>query len=239
MHCLTEQEMIYYLECDFQDHDDHTNLKNHINSCSDCQNKIRNVKHKLNSFLIDNSNECELIQNVLQDFIEEKITIVSGIDINEHLKECEACNYLYLQLKKEPTLSEIVNLEIALPDSLKHKMNTLIEKLRKTPKKLKSNVFDRLDELAETILLTLFPAPAPAFLTDTLILSAVKIQITKETLLVNAEKPGLLVKIYSLNDDELDQQITDENGVAAFKDFEPDTYKIAVEGYEIKGVEKL
>ena len=79
------------------------------------------------------------------------------------------------------------------------------------------------------------PAPEPSFL-GTHVSGTAQIEIPARDLKVEVGASGRVVKIFSTKNDELDCQISDQNGIVCFEDLEPGIYKIMVEGFEIKEI---
>jgi hypothetical protein len=235
MNCPSKNELINYLVNDFRDEREKTMLANHIQACPDCRKQVAETEQRINALLQESERECELVQNHLMDFMEGRSAMIEGINVSEHLDECDRCQFIYLQLQKELSLEQAASLNFPVPKRLTQNL----EKLLATTLEAKpatepgTSLKEKISELAERIALVLLPAPEPAFL-GTQIAGEKAIATASRNLVVEAGGPGRVVRIYSMKDVELGRQVSDRDGVVRFKDFEPGEYKLVVEGFEIK-----
>jgi len=239
MACLTKSELIFFILNEFQNAEEHIHTQNHLNICPKCREKLHVLEKEVTQMNERNEKECKLIREHLLDYAEGKCTNIAGIDMAEHLEECTNCNFIYEQLQKKLTLQETEPLNIPIPDRLTKNIQQLLNKKSmdlktqiKPVKALKSKLYALMDRIE----LFVVPTPAPEFLSNTIITGDAEIEFFDKDVAVDVGATGRKVKLFSLENLELDCQISNQDGIVVFKDFLPDKYKIIVDGFEIKEV---
>jgi len=239
MECPTQEDLLLHLVNDFEEPQEEDAIPEHLKACPHCRGQARALERVLDNMQQEVGRECDAVIANLLDYLNGKVKSVEGIDLSEHLQECQDCNILQQNLAQELSYDEVMALDFPLPASLQHRIEKILA-ANSEPSPL-ANVIDSLinqvDDLVERITLILRPSPAPAFLGKLLVGTAQIETTSTRDLTVAVGETGRIVKIFSENDVELDRQISGPNGTVVFKDFVPATYKLLVEGFEIKDVD--
>ncbi|GEM_PF-4279775 len=238
MECPTKNDLLLYLVNEFQAPQEKNELRAHLGVCRNCQEQASALQRALNDVEQENARECDVVMANLADYIDGKKITAAGIVLQDHLKECDVCRALERRLATELSYEEIMALDYPVPASLEQKIEKILAANQKhSPLADFAESFaGKVDALVDRIVLILTPSTAPVFLGNRLA-GAAQIQTTcTRDLSIDVGGPGRKAKIFSENNVELDRQISDQNGIVVFKDFVPATYKLFVEGFEIKDV---
>lgn len=238
MQCPTKDDLLLHLANDFQQQEEKNEMQQHLEACPACHRQTLALERVLDAMLHESEHECDAVMANLLDHLDGKVTTAAGTNIKEHLQECHACEALQQSLAHELSYEEVMALEYAVPQSLQEKIEKVLSANRDGSRLagIVETITSKVDELVDRIVLVLTPIPAPAFL-GTQVVGTVPIETTStRDLKVEVGAAGRTVKIFSEDDVELGRQISGENGFVVFKDFVPATYKLHVEGFEIKDV---
>jgi hypothetical protein len=238
MECPAKNDLLLYLVNEFQEPQEKNELRAHLDACRNCQEQALALQRALKEVQQENARECDLVMANLSDYLDGRKTTVSGIVLKDHLQECDICRALERRLATELSYEEVMALNYPVPASLEQKIEKILAANQEHSPlaDLIESLAGKVDALVDRIVLVLAPAPAPAFLGNRLAGTA-QIQTTcTRDLSIDVGAPGRKAKIFSEDNVELDRQISDQNGIVVFKDFVPATYKLFVEGFEIKDV---
>jgi predicted anti-sigma-YlaC factor YlaD len=235
MKCLTRNNIIELLVNDFQGELERAEIRKHLDECTGCREQYRKTEKEVEEKMQSAKTECALVQDNLLNYPNSNTAIATAINFNAHLADCDACQFIHQQVTKELSFKEANALDYPVPESLIQKIERLLPKVKEPP--VKAPIFN-LSKIVDHIVLTLAPAPAPAFL-GSHIAGAAKIKIPARDLKVNVGAPGRVVKIFSMNNDELDRQVSDQEGMVKFEDFDPGTYQMIVEGFDVKDIQEI
>jgi len=238
MECPTKEDILLHLVNDFEEQREGDAIPKHLETCSDCHSRARALEDVLDAMQQQGGRECDVVIANLLDYLKEKKTPVDGIDMEEHLQECKACQTLRLDLAQELSYDEVMALDFPVPDSLKQRIEKILASASDSSPIADAidSLINQVDDLVDRITLILRPLPAPAFL-GSVVMGTAQIETTStRDLHVDVGAAGRLVKIFSENEIELDRQVSGPNGAVVFKDFVPATYKLFVEGFEIQEV---
>jgi hypothetical protein len=238
MECPTQEDLLLHLVNDFEEQAEGGEIHEHLDACANCREKVSALERWLEALRQEGKRECDATLAGLADSLDGKTAALAEIDLPEHLGECEFCRALRRKLAEEFSYDEVLALDYPVPESLEQKIKSLLAANQDNSPIVDAveSLINKVDDLVDRIVLVLTPAPAPAFLGNPLWGTA-QIETTEmRDLKVDISEPERLVKIFSADDIELGRQISDQNGVVVFKDFVPATYKLLVEGFEIKDV---
>jgi len=238
MECPAKNDLLLYLVNEFQEPQEKNELRAHLDACRNCQEQVLALKSTLNDVEQDNARECDIVMANLSGYLDGKRTTAAGIVLKDHLEECQACRALQRRLAPELSYEEVMALDYPVPASLEQKIEKILaaNQDHSPLMDLVESLAGKVDALVDRIVLVLAPSPAPAFLGNRPAGTA-QIQTTStRDLKIDVGAPGRKAKIFSEDEVELDRQISDQNGIVVFKDFVPATYKLLVEGFEIKDV---
>jgi len=238
MECPTKNDLLLYLVNEFQAPQEKNELRAHLDACRNCQEQVLALKNALNDVEQDNTHECDIVMANLSDYLDGKVKTVTGIVLKDHLEDCAACRALQERLTPEPSYEDVMALDCSVPAALEQKIEKILaaNQAHSPLLDIVESLAGKVDALVDRIVLVLTPASAPVFLGNRPAGTA-QIQTTcTRDLKVDVGAPGRKAKIFSEDDVELDRQISDQNGIVVFKDFVPATYKLLVEGFEIKDV---
>ncbi|MGH7453953.1 MAG: zf-HC2 domain-containing protein [bacterium] len=238
MQCPTREDLLLHLANDFQEQQEKSEMQQHLEACPNCHKQALTLERVLDVMRQESEHECDAVMANLLDYLDGKATTVAGIDMKEHLQECKACEGLQQRLAHEFSYEEVMALDYTVPESLQEKIEKILAANQNNSRvaDFVEAITNKVDELVERIVLVLTPMPAPAFL-GTSVGGTVPIETTAtRDLKVDVGAAGRTVKIFSEDGVELGRQISGENGAVVFKDFVPATYKLRVEGFEIKDV---
>jgi len=239
MECPAKEDLLLHLVNDFEEPREDDAMPEHLEACPNCRGQVRALERVLDNMQQEGGRECDAVIANLLDYINGKVKSVEGIDLSDHLEECHACNTLQQNLAQALSYDEVMALDFPLPDSLQRGIEMILAANSK-PSPLVDiidAVINQVDDLVERITLILQPTSAPAFLGKHLVGTAQIETTSTRDLKIEIGESGRLVKIFSENDVELDRQISGPDGSVVFKDFVPATYKLHVEGFEIKDVD--
>jgi hypothetical protein len=238
MQCPTREDLLLHLANDFQDQQEKNEMQQHLEACPNCHKQALTLERVLDAMRQESEHECDAVMANLLDYLDGKVTTAAGTDIKEHVEECNACQALQQGLAHELSYEEVMALGSPVPESLQEKIEKILAANQDNPRDagLIEAITNKVDELVDRIVLVLTPMPAPAFL-GTPVGETAPIETTAtRDLKVDIGAAGRTVKILSEDGVELGRQISGENGTVVFKNFVPATYKLSVEGYEIKDV---
>lgn len=238
MQCPTKEDLLLHLANDFQKQQEKSGMQEHLEACPNCHGQALALERALDALRKENEHECDAVMANLLDYLDGKAATAAGTDIKEHLEECKACQALQQGLAQELSYEEVMALDYPVPESLQEKIEKILSANQENSviDDIVQAITNKVDELVDRIVLVLAPMPAPAFL-GTPVGGTVPIETTAtRDLKVEVGAAGRMVKIFSEDDAELGRQISGENGIVVFKDFVPATYKLRVEGFEIKDI---
>jgi DNA-binding FrmR family transcriptional regulator len=239
MECPTKEDLLLHLVNDFEEPREEDAIPEHLEACPNCRGQARALERVIDNMQREGGRECDAVIAHLLDYLNGKVKSVEGVDLSEHLKECHACNTLQQNLAPELSYDEVMAFDFPLPDSLQHRIEKILA-ANSEPSLLANFIgsfINQVDEFVERITLILQPSPAPAFLGKVLTGTAQIETTATRDLIIKVGEAGRIVKLFSENDVELDRQISGPDGNVVFKDFVPATYKLLVEGFEIKDVD--
>ena len=199
------------------------NLENHFVHCEKCNERIEHFSKLLAKITAENRIECEQIENDLIAYQFNELDQTRRKEVEQHLRECENCQYIVSRLK-------------GFPGGLKN--NCPQDQLSTA---VKSTVLEYIQNLKSKIgtvvtLITEPLTPAPAYLGKNNSRSVRKIKHAGGNIVLNVGEYGLKTSLLSLENIELDVQITDECGLAIFQDFLPGEYQIYMKGIKISNM---
>ncbi|MDZ7360003.1 MAG: zf-HC2 domain-containing protein [candidate division KSB1 bacterium] len=238
MECPTKNDLLLYLVNEFQAPQEKNALRAHLDACRNCYEQALVLQQALNDIQQENGRECEIVMDNLSDYLDGKITTAAGVVLKSHLKECAICQNLERRLATEISYENVMALGYPVPASLAQKIEAILAANQGDSPlaDLVESLAGKVDALVDRIVLALTPSAAPAFLGNHPAGTA-QIQTTcTRDLKIDVGAAGRPAKIFSEDDVELDRQISDQNGLVIFKDFVPATYKLSVEGFDIKDV---
>jgi hypothetical protein len=238
MQCPTREDLLLHLANDFQDQREKSEMQQHLEACPNCHKQALTLERVLDAMRQESGHECDAVMANLLDYLDGKAATAAGTDIKEHLEECNTCQALQQSLAREFSYEEVMALDYPVPESLKEKIEKILSATQDNSRiaGIVEAITSKVDDLVDRIVLVLTPTPTPAFL-GTPVGGTAPIETTStRDLKVEVGAAGRTVKIFSEDDVELGRQISGENGIVVFKDFVPATYKLHVEGFEIKDV---
>lgn len=238
MECPTKEELLLHLVNDFEEPRAEDTIPEHLEACPNCRDQARTLERVLDTMQQESGRECDAAIARLLDDLKNQTPAVEGSDVDEHLQECRACNTLRLNLTRELSYDEVMALDFPVPDSLKQRIEkVLASHLGQSPiKDVIDALVHQVDDIVDRITLILRPNPAPAFL-GSVATGTAQIETTStRDLYIEVGEANRMVKIFSENGMELGRQVSSSTGTVVFKDFVPATYKLFVEGAEIKEV---
>ena len=247
MNCLEDNQIILYLNRFGLSKDVKLEVDKHLDGCEKCRKKKDQIERKIKASAENSKRECELVRNNMAAYIQGEIKDVAGINLEQHLNECETCRFLYSRNQKQFTLEEMEALNIPVPDRLLPNILTAVteamageEALVSSPEVSLSEEIGRgIEKAINYVKILLQPLEfTPAFRGKALF-RAKRINHTGGDLVLDIGEKNVTIRIFSLDDVELGEQQSDNQGRAIFKDFEKAEYKIAVEGYEIGEVQNV
>ncbi len=238
MQCPTREDILLHLANDFQEQQEKSEMQKHLGACPNCHKQALALERVLDAMRQESEHECDAVMANLLDYLDGKVTTVAGTDIKEHLEECNACQALQQSLAHELSYEEVMALDYSVPESLREKVEKILSANQDNSRlaDFAKAITNKVDELVDRIVLVLTPMPAPAFLGAAVGGTAPIETTATRDLKVEVGAAGRMVKIFSEDGVELGRQISGENGIVIFKDFVPATYKLHVEGFEIKDV---
>lgn len=244
MNCFEEDQIFLYLTKHGLSKEQKLQVEKHLSECKICAKKKLELEQEIKTSALESEKECELVRNNLIGYISGEIKAVPGVDIEEHLNECETCKFLYNSNKKRFTRQEIEALEIPVPDHLlPNILNAVTDEIaaerQRESLRLKSSAIkikNELKQFVECIKISLQQLePAPGFLRK-VAFNAKKISHSGGDLVLDIGEKNVGVTIFSLQDLELAEQRSDTGGKVVFKDFEKAEYKIFIEGFDIREI---
>lgn len=218
---ITENELLLYVTEYGLTEQKRQSVEKHINFCNSCQERLVENRSKINSFATENQLECDQVEADLVEYKLGELDKNREEEIKSHLAECENCRYLLSHLQ---------------PPTLPILDGTVSKRFPGFPKdEILSLIYQIKSSIGTFISLTIQPLePTPVFLGEFHKNGAKKILHSGGDIILNINKKGKKVSLFSLHDLELDSQNSDEYGVAIFLDFLPGEYQIQVEDAEIK-----
>lgn len=238
MQCPTREDLLLHLANDFQDQQEKNEMQQHLEACSNCHKQALTLERVLDAMRQESEHECDAVMANLLDYLDGKVKIAAGTDMEAHLKECTACQALQQSLAYELSYEEVMAFDYPVPESLQEKIEKILSADQDNSRVtgFVEAITNQVDELVDLIVLVLTPTSAPALL-GTPIGGTAPIETTAtRDLKVEVGAAGRTVKIFSEDGVELGRQVSGDNGIVVFKDFVPATYKLHVEGFEIKDV---
>jgi hypothetical protein len=238
MECPTKNDLLLYLVNEFQAPQEKSEWRAHLDACRNCQEQALALQRALTDVQQENARECDVVMANLSDYLGGKKFTAAGIVLKNHLEECDVCRALERRLAREISYEEVLALDYPVPASLEQKIEKILAANQEHSPlaDLIESLAGKVDALVDRIVLVLTPSTTPVFLGNRLA-GAAQIQTTcTRDLSIDVGAPGRKAKIFSEDNVELDRQISDQNGIVVFKDFVPATYKLFVEGFEIKDV---
>lgn len=243
MACLTDSQVMLYLTTFGYSAEEKEKIKIHINGCGQCQELEQKYRQKITAALSRSKKTCELVQNHLPDYIHTGLQFAQDLEISSHLEECDVCRYYYEKTKKTISFEQAAKLDITVPEDLKSaiKKSTAREmaqlKLARMIDQATETVASALEGVIDYFFLTL--TPIKVAVRGRISIFAREIDHKGGDLVVNVGSRELTVLLFSLDDLELGDEKSDDSGFVRFKDIDPGQYKIDVEGYEIRTVERV
>ena len=247
MNCLEDDQIILYLTRFGLNKDERSEVDKHLNGCEKCRKKREKIERKINASADKSKMECELVRNNMAAYILGDIKEIAGINLEQHLNECETCSFLYSRNQKQLTLEEMGALNIPVPVGLLPKILTAVaeaipakEASVSLPEVSLSEEISRgIEKAIKYFRVILRPLEFKPAFRGKAVFHAKKINHTGGDFMLDVGEQNVTVRIFSLDDVELGEQQSDKQGNAIFKDFEKAEYKIAVDGYEIGEVQSV
>lgn len=235
---LSKEDLVLYLAGAYLSAPEKAEIEEKLKQSPLLQPELEKLRQRIDQFRQENESEREQILAHLEDYLDGKITTLNGIDFQQLLDEHPDCKRIYQMLQKELALDEAEKLNYPVSGQLAHRFDHLIPDDSASSPEPSPSLLAKVDALIERFVLEIVQPPDLAFLGSETA-GAKQITTSGGNLEISVGEAGRVVKIFSMNDVVLDNQISDQTGKVVFKDFEPDTYKILVEGFEIKEVKLL
>ncbi|MBN2093122.1 zf-HC2 domain-containing protein, partial [candidate division KSB1 bacterium] len=221
---VTDNQILLYLTQYGLTEQKRQEFESHLIHCEDCNARIEHFSGLLSKVTTENRLECEQIEDDLIDYNFGDLDTSRMEQIKLHLDECESCRYLASRLKI--AMAETNENHSRKSLSLPHKYQ-IMENVRI----IKSKIGTIINLLISPL------EPAPAFMGKNETRNLKRIQHSGGDLILNLNDYGMKASLLTLNNVELDFQISDECGLAIFSDFLPGMYHILIEGVQIKKLE--
>lgn len=243
MSCLEKTDLIFYILNNFQLATQHQETEQHLKTCPDCRHRINELKLEIEKMQYANSEACEMVQNSLLDYTEDRLPEPASLNIKAHIDECEKCDYVYRLIEQKNSFEDVQAFDIPVPQRLTDNIKRILIKSTSDLKpidygKIASSISSKAHDVIEKFVLTLHPSPKLAFLGGEIHGEAV-VEFKGHDVSIDIKSSGQAVKIFSLDKNELACELSNEKGVVTFKDFLPGKYKIMVEGFAIEDVQVI
>lgn len=237
MKCPTKDELVFSIINGSQVEEDNSRIRSHLRECKKCRAAHAMLEMEIKQMTRENVAECDQVRSLLVDFQDGLLDEKGRQKVQEHLSQCDGCNFLHQLLRRPISLEEAEKINYPVPERLHQAVKALVSEAAPSDavkmgwRELLKPIYEAMDK----IIVILSPAPQPVFLGDHL-QGAQSITISRRDMAIYVGRPGLAVKLFSNDGQELASDVSNEAGMVIFKDFFADTYKLIVQGYEIKGI---
>lgn len=220
---ITDNQILLYLTRYGLTKEKREEIDNHLETCDECNAKKDKYFHLLAEMQNENKMACTQIENNLVDYRLEKLDEAQNQKIEDHLKTCDSCNFIYNRLN----YNKLYDIQKSSPISFSEQ---IFNELEHYLQQIKSKLVTFANLMIQPL------EPAPAFLGRPT-RGLKKITHHGRSIVLNIGEADHNVHLYSMKTIKLDTRKSDEFGIVTFDDFLPGDYQIQVDGYHINNIE--